>query len=261
MAIHDLVSVVIPCYNSEETIVACIESVRNQTYKTVEILIIDDGSTDHSSERITTYMKEHGHPANLKLLSQQNAGPSAARNKGVNIASGDWIAFLDADDYWMPEKLHIQMKCLEEHPDVALVGVQSNSYTIANSDHFSLLTFKQMLFKNHFKTSGVVLRKSVALETPFDEKMKYSEDYRAWLIIAAKYKVGIVNMALCGSISNKRVFGASGLSANLSAMQRGEISNYQHLYDRKYIGTGTYVASIGYSYLRYVRRIIITFAN
>jgi glycosyltransferase involved in cell wall biosynthesis len=261
MAGNDLVSVIIPCYNSEDTIVACVESVRNQTYKTIEVLIIDDGSTDSSSERISSYLKELGQPANIKLVRQENAGPSAARNKGVNIASGDWIAFLDADDYWMPEKLHIQLKCLKEHPDLALIGVQSTTFTDAHSDVLSLLSFEQMLLKNYFKTSGVVLKKSVALEIPFDEKMKYSEDYRAWLIIAARYKVGIVNRALCGSITNKRVFGASGLSANLSAMQQGEISNYRYLYDRKYIGTKKYIVIIGYSYLRYLRRIIITFAN
>ena len=261
MATSDLVSVIIPCYNSEETIIPCIASVRNQTYKTVEILIIDDGSTDNSFERITAYMKALGHPPDMKLVHQDNAGPSAARNKGVNLSLGNWIAFLDADDYWMPEKLQIQLKCLDEHPDLALIGVQSKSFTVAHPDVLSLLTFKQMLFKNYFKTSGVVLKKSVALEIPFDEKMKYSEDYRAWLIISAKYKVGVVNKALCGSISNKRVFGASGLSANLSAMQRGEISNYRYLYDRKHIGTKDYVVSIAYSYLRYLRRIIITFAN
>jgi glycosyltransferase involved in cell wall biosynthesis len=262
MAVNNItVSVVIPCYNSAETIESCLKSVLSQTYQDLEILVIDDGSTDHSADIVSGFMVKLERPERLRLIKQVNAGPSSARNTGVRMALGKWVAFLDSDDCWDVRKLAIQMEYASLNSDLALLGVECAKPSGAGSSSFSSVSFDQLLFKNYFKTSGVLMRRSVALEIPFDEKMKYSEDYRVWLLTSFKYKVGIINKNLCDSIVRKKAFGESGLSSNLVAMQKGEIANYRHLYNGKHINLTKYLECIGYSYLKYFRRIMITFAK
>src|SRR5690606_27199889 len=94
-----LISVIIPAYNAEATIVEAVESVLAQTYRPLEVLIIDDGSSDATAALIENKYES------VRVIRQSNAGPSAARNHGIREAKGAWVAFLDADDRWLPEKL------------------------------------------------------------------------------------------------------------------------------------------------------------
>jgi glycosyltransferase involved in cell wall biosynthesis len=252
-----LITVVIPCYNAEETILVCLQSVIAQSFQNFEVLIIDDGSTDGTAKLVSAFIQSQHLGDKISLLSQSNAGPSAARNKGVKLAKGTWVAFLDADDVWSPDKLALQLKTVQENPDLALLGVRSSSTAGQNLPELSEISFKQLLSSNYFKTSGVLMKRKVALEVPFDEQMRYSEDYRVWLIVAYRYRVAILNKSLCSAITNKRVFGESGLSANLSEMQKGEISNYKFLSKANYITFRKSVQCISYSYLKYFRRIIV----
>jgi len=254
------VSVVIPCYNAAETIVACLSSVVNQTFKDFNVLIIDDGSTDNTRALIQAFVEDGRHSEVIRLITQENSGPSVARNKGVQRSDASWVAFLDSDDFWEPEKLMMQTSCVLDHPEFALLGVLDVNAQGDGLELLSEIPFSKLLFSNAFRTSGVMMKRSVALEHPFDEQMKYSEDYRVWLLVAARHKVGLVNRPLCGSISNKRAFGSSGLSGNLKAMQKGEISNYNYLHDNGLIGAGKYAQCLTYSYLKYLRRIMISFA-
>jgi glycosyltransferase involved in cell wall biosynthesis len=112
------VSVIIPAYNSENFIRRAIDSVLAQTHRAEEIIVVDDGSTDSTREIVQSY----GPP--VQYLHQENAGPGAARNAGIRAAQGDWIAFLDHDDEWLPEKLQVQLNLLKRHPD--LVWASSN---------------------------------------------------------------------------------------------------------------------------------------
>jgi len=112
------VSVIIPAYNSEKFIRRAIDSVLAQTHPAAEIIVVDDGSTDNTGEIVQSY----GPP--VQYLHQENAGPGAARNAGIRAARGDWIAFLDHDDEWLPEKLQVQLDLLQRHPD--LVWATSN---------------------------------------------------------------------------------------------------------------------------------------
>ena len=100
-----LVSVVIPVYNCEQYIAECIDSVLGQTYENFEIIIIDDGSSDDSVKIVSEYDNDR-----IKLFRQNNSGSAVARNCGVEQASGIWIAFLDADDTWLPDKLQKQLE-------------------------------------------------------------------------------------------------------------------------------------------------------
>lgn len=102
----DKVSVVIPTYNRADYVNCAIDSVLNQTYSNVEVIVVDDGSTDQTKKILQPYM------SNIRYLYQDNSGVSAARNTGIKIANGEWVAFLDSDDLWLPEKLNRQMKII-----------------------------------------------------------------------------------------------------------------------------------------------------
>ena len=103
-----MVSVIIPVYNRAQYIKDCLDSVINQTYKAYEIIVVDDGSTDNLREILVPYMDK------IQYIYKQNGGPSSARNAGTKVSNGEYIAFLDADDMWLPEKLELQIELLKE---------------------------------------------------------------------------------------------------------------------------------------------------
>ncbi|MHC4926392.1 MAG: glycosyltransferase family 2 protein [Planctomycetota bacterium] len=112
------ISAVIPAYNAESYIARTIESVLQQTYPAAEIIVVDDGSTDKTAQVVGQFGDK------VRLIQQENAGECGARNTGVRHAAFSWIAFLDADDEWLPQKLQLQVECIRQHP--LLVWVSSN---------------------------------------------------------------------------------------------------------------------------------------
>ncbi|MFC1771196.1 glycosyltransferase family 2 protein [Candidatus Margulisiibacteriota bacterium] len=108
------VSVIIPVYNGKDCIQRAIKSVLAQTYKHFEIIVIDDGSIDNTSDQVKIFPE-------VKLIQQKNLGASKARNVGIELAQGKYIAFLDADDEWLPYKLDIQTIYLDDHPDIGFI--------------------------------------------------------------------------------------------------------------------------------------------
>ncbi|MBE9529344.1 MAG: glycosyltransferase family 2 protein [Proteobacteria bacterium] len=113
------VSVIIPTYNRSSYVIEAIESVLAQTYKNIEIVIIDDGSTDDTRERLKPYLNQY--KDRIKYIYTENGGPARARNIGMKAATGEYIAFLDSDDLYYPFKTELQVGVLENNPDVALV--------------------------------------------------------------------------------------------------------------------------------------------
>ena len=112
-----LVSIVLPVYNRERYISEAIESVLRQTYENYELIVIDDGSTDDSIKKVKALSDRF--KGRMVLVSQENGGPSAAKNIGIQIATGEYIAFLDSDDFWHPEKLEKQMALFALHAHIA----------------------------------------------------------------------------------------------------------------------------------------------
>ncbi|MFZ9033203.1 MAG: glycosyltransferase family 2 protein, partial [Anaerohalosphaeraceae bacterium] len=104
------ISAVIPAYNAEKYIARSINSVLNQTCPVDEIIVVDDGSTDSTAEVIKSY------GGKVRYIHQQNAGVSAARNTGIQAATCEWVAFLDADDEWLPEKIERQVENIKNNP-------------------------------------------------------------------------------------------------------------------------------------------------
>lgn len=126
------VSVIIPTYNRAEYVTQAIDSVLAQTYTDYEIIVVDDGSADNTKEVLLPYMDR------IRYIYQENAGASAARNKGIKAAKGDWIAFLDSDDEWLPGKLAVQIRAVERHPQLVahMVNVNLTNYNDLDQNSF-----------------------------------------------------------------------------------------------------------------------------
>ena len=120
MMSNPLISVIIPLYNAETTIAATIQSVLQQTFADFELIVVNDGSTDQSLPMVQAILQATN-DKRLKILDTANAGASAARNRGIAQARGEYLAFLDADDLWHPDKLQDQLEILQTHPEIGLV--------------------------------------------------------------------------------------------------------------------------------------------
>jgi glycosyltransferase involved in cell wall biosynthesis len=197
-----LVSVIIPVYNSEEYIAEAVESVLGQSYGNFEIVIIDDGSTDNTLSILEPYRVA----PHFRIIRQANAGPSSARNQGIRYSQGKYCAFLDADDIMMPERLKLQVDAMEEQKDIGLVYTDLMTFNKEGIIHRTKKAFTnpysgnvldKLLVENFITTSTVMVRKSCFDEVPlFDESISHSEDYKMWLNIAERFKLGYVDLPL-----------------------------------------------------------------
>jgi len=119
-----MISVVIPLYNKEKSIVRTLESVKAQTFTDYECIIVNDGSTDSSAQVVEQWIKDNPHYAlRFTLYTQPNGGVSSARNRGIQEAQGDYIAFLDGDDLWAPTYLEEVAKLIADYPDMGLYAM------------------------------------------------------------------------------------------------------------------------------------------
>jgi glycosyltransferase involved in cell wall biosynthesis len=188
------VSVVIPAYNSGKLLGQTLESVLNQSFRDLEVILVDDGSTDDTTRVADAF----GPP--VRVVRQRNQGPSAARNHGVEVARGPFIAFLDADDLWLPDKLRLQMELFDRRPELGLVYT-NYQYTdgskllplhrSAQKKPYEGWVFRQLLRDNFVATSTAVLRRECFRQVGgFDPKLRISEDYDLWLRIARKFEMG-----------------------------------------------------------------------
>jgi teichuronic acid biosynthesis glycosyltransferase TuaG len=185
------VSVIIPCFNSANFILSAIRSALNQTYKSIEVLVIDDCSTDNTAAVVDAFAAGI---SRLRLIkSSENSGtPARPRNLGVQHARGEWVAFLDADDLWHPQKLEMQMELLRESGRL-MCSTAMLDFTDESQVKFSSITqssfpstmiyFKAQLMKYMTPTSSIVLWRDVALKYPFPEDRKYRgrEDFLCML--------------------------------------------------------------------------------
>lgn len=251
----DKVSVVIPLYNSENTIVRCIESVVMQTVPVFEIIVVDDGSTDNSVKQVSEYIINND-IKNVILLKQINSGPSVARNKGLSYASGDFIAFLDSDDWWIDTKIETQLNIFSLDSSIQLLGSRSSVSNLEklNTNNFNVIPFQNLLFHNCFSTPTVMIRAQLLKKYSFNNNLKYSEDYDLWLRIAYENKVAICNDNLV--VLGKARVGKTGLSSNVWKMQIGELLNYYNLKkDHKISFILWFIVSI-YSVVKFIKRFL-----
>lgn len=203
------ISVVIPTYNRLAYLREALASVLAQTRPADEILVVDDGSTDGTEEALRAM------PAPVRYFRQQNAGPAAARNHGLSEARGDWIAFLDSDDLWVPEKLAAQLEFLEQHPGVdflfahmvnfgphgedpgpEILDPAVNAYCRANAAN--LTEFLDCLLQvNPVPTSTVIFRRTKMQQVGcLREDIGYADDYQWWLRWALAARCGFLDRVL-----------------------------------------------------------------
>lgn len=255
---EDKVSVVLPLYNAKFTIVSSVRSVLDQTYRNWELIIINDGSTDNSKEVLLSFIDKLQPEIKEKIsfLDQENKGPSYTRNRGVNFATGHYIAFLDSDDVWVKEKLEWQIFYFKKFKDIGIIGGGFNKISGTKNENFIMISYQMLLFKNYFLTPTIMIKKSF-LDSEgyyFNEEKRYSEDHDLWLRLTHKRKGIYINKILAKNIIGKANFGESGLSGNLDLMHKGEIDNFISQYKQKLISFIPLLIVIGFSYLKYYRR-------
>lgn len=223
-----LVSVIIPAYNVERYIAQTVRSVLNQTYSNFELLIIDDESPDKSVE----ICQQFGDPR-LKIIHQKNRGLAGARNTGIRQAKGDYLAFLDGDDLWLPEKLEKHVQHLESSPNVGVsfsrsqfIDGNGNSLGIYQMPKLKDIPPEHLLCRNPIGNgSAPVIRREVFAairfednlygrveDFYFDENFRQSEDIECWFRIAAQTRWQIEGIP--DALTLYRV-NAEGLSANV----------------------------------------------
>jgi len=183
----DKISVIMPCYNSELFLEEAITSVLSQTYKNFELIIIDDGSTDNSPDILRKYRDR------VVIINQQNLGPSVARNRGVEKSSGNFIAFLDSDDYWDTTFLEKMFSAItRSSADLSYCGWQNFGNNVKNSQPFIPADYEaEDKFFHLFKQAApwpihaALFKKSLITNNRvFDTKLKTCEDYEFWLRIS-----------------------------------------------------------------------------
>lgn len=209
-------SVIIPLYNKAPYIEKALSSVATQTFEDYELIVVDDGSKDGSAEIaqncIKSLWQEPSKPQAVRLLRQENAGVSTARNNGVAASSGDYICFLDADDWWMPTFLEDMKELISKFPEA---GIYGTSYTIVNENKHKTrvapigldndfqkgyINYCQVYAKTlamPLWTGAVSIPRIIFSEMQgFKSHLKLGEDFDLWIRIALRYKVAFLNKPL-----------------------------------------------------------------
>ncbi|MCX5873490.1 MAG: glycosyltransferase, partial [Deltaproteobacteria bacterium] len=192
---NPFVSVIIPTYNRLELLMATIESVRNQTFRDFEIIVVNDGSSDGTAE----WLQEQ---SDLIHVDQTNSGIAASRNKGISVSNGEWLAFLDHDDIWALDKLQTQVDFVRANPDVGMVAAKHVRLGKKISTRGPMKWIRGDLFvkvfsKSFIHTSSVVIRKEVLeLIGGFPTKYRFADEFDVWLKIAKDYEIAYVDKPL-----------------------------------------------------------------
>ena len=193
-----LVSVIVPFYNRIDSTLRAIESIYEQTYSHIEVIIVNDGSTVDDASIVSTIEN-----INLSIYVKlpENKGPSVARNAGVKAASGKYIAFLDSDDCWVNNKLEYQVKLMEEngwnisHTSYYRTNTLLDNTKIIRSGRFSFI-FPFLAFHCPIATPTVMVNKNLLSLHSFKPELRYGEDVLLWLEISKKYKGYGINIPL-----------------------------------------------------------------
>lgn len=218
------VSVVIPHYNSVDSLLEAVSSAEGQTVKPLEIIVVDDRSNEDVQRRLANISISSGSVPVFVIYLENNLGPGSARNAGIDRAAGDYIAFLDSDDKWLPNKLELQVGLMEANPDIFATSHAMGEAPQPVSGHrptvLRHISEKQWLVRNRFVTSAVMLRNGAGFRFP--ENSRYSEDLAAWLnhdeVRSQSASIDIV-------LGVRRHSDAShaGLSSRLWRMELGEL--------------------------------------
>jgi glycosyltransferase involved in cell wall biosynthesis len=254
------VSVVIPCFNSAATIERALRSVEHQTTKPHEVLVVDDASRDNTVSIVEQYASTSA--LNIRVIKQSvNGGPSVARNAAWNVATGEFIAFLDADDQWHPKKMEIQIDAFEFTPDASMctTGYVFNSQPshwdeIEKSDiTYQRNSFWKYVIANRSATPTVMFRNTVSLRFPTDQR--HAEDYYLWLL-SSKLLGPTVHINQVLTFCSNPAYGGQGQSGQFLAMQKAELSGFRKLKSMGHLSALEYSMVASWSCAKFVIRMI-----
>jgi len=227
-----LISVVITCFNIRDYVADALRSVLAQSYPRMEIIIVDDGSTDDSRNVLAEFFSDE----RVRYVAKENGGPSSARNRGITLAHGEFIAFLDGDDLWESEKLSRQMVALYDNQAAGMVFCDFSTFDSTGSMavrknaslflHLQSVKYEYLISRSNFIYPSTVIVRRTAFDRcgVFDETLRGPEDYDMWLRIAREFDV----IGLQESLVNIRQH-----SSNLSKNIAGMISNERAAIDKQ----------------------------
>ena len=195
---NPLVSVIIPTCNRGWIIKEAVDSVLSQKFVDFELIVVDDGSTDNTQDILNKYKN------NIKVLKHNNQGVSAARNKGIALASGRFIAFLDSDDLWLPDKLSMQVNFFNTNKEALIcqteeIWIRNNVRVNPKKRHKKLsgMIFEPSLCLCMVSPSAVMIKRELFEAVGlFDESLPACEDYDMWLRISCRYPVYLIDTPL-----------------------------------------------------------------
>ncbi|GGD28615.1 glycosyltransferase family 2 protein [Pontibacillus salipaludis] len=257
------VSVIIPSFNSQDTIERAVKSVANQTLLPLEVIIIDDHSTLKENYTTLKYIEDQYSPYfKLKVIkNKENQGPGVSRNNGWDISDGDYVTFLDADDAWHKKKIEIQYNYMKRNPTVDftchenLISNSKDPIEVNGLISEYKVDFNSLLIKNDIGTRTVMLKRSIA--NRFAKGKYHSEDYLLWMEIASDgYSIIKLNIPLSYSFSHPYL--GDGLSGNLFKMFKGELNSFYQLLKEKKLGKFKYALVTFFSTLKFIKRILFS---
>lgn len=225
---NDLVSVIIPCYNSERTLERVFRSLLLQTYEKWEAVFVDDGSCDRTEKVIRAFIRENP-DREIRYVYQEHKGVSSARNRGLGISRGKHIAFLDSDDIWHVDKLKVQLNFMTKNGFLAS-GSEHGIIKSSEADQaimsklpetmeFKTVKWPGILFKTPFCTPSVMLN-SALRNFLFDEGLSSAEDYDLWKRIAYRHSMAKIPHNLVYTCKHNYLDMSGCLSSNIFEVQK-----------------------------------------
>ena len=259
------VSVIIPCYRCTATLERAVLSVAQQSCVPAEVILIDDCSVDGTPAMMQRIADQHAPGWIRVVLLDQNMGAASARNAGWAVATQPFIAFLDSDDAWHPEKIRLQLDYMQSHPDVVLCGHTHKILPTPAMPDWDLppaasdivakrITKWGMLLSNRFVTPSAMLKRDIPQR--FEERQRYMEDHMLWLSIVCSGAV-VEKLPLPLAAIYKRPYGQAGLSAQWWLMERGDLGNYRRLMEQHHILRVQFLALALYSVAKFLRRFVL----
>ncbi|WP_414585249.1 glycosyltransferase family 2 protein [Scytonema sp. PCC 10023] len=257
------VSTIIPCYRCSKTISRAIDSVAKQTLPPAEVILIDDGSGDDTLEVLLQLQRDYGKDWIKVVALKENSGPAVARNTAWDLAFHDYIAFLDSDDAWHPEKIAVQYSWMIQNPDIALSGhqvvlqkgkTQLNYEPVPSNIKSQKIDRNKILFSNNFCTSSVMMKRDI--KQRFSPSLRYSQDYFLWLeIILEGSQASVLSFPIAYYF--KYPFGEGGQTKNLLNGKAAEEEIYCRLWKSGAITFVEWRILCLWSLARYYRRVLI----
>ena len=223
------VAVIIPCYNSARFVGEAIESALAQTYPAVDVIVINDGSTDDLFDKLVAYRDR------IVLINQANRGLAAARNRGLDASNTEFVAFLDADDRWHPDKIARQVAFLQTNPESPLVyterrWIDEHGQPISPREYFVLVRGRcvaELARHNTIAPSTVLIRRTALGEARFDPSTTPCEDWDLWLRLSQSSEIGLIE----ADLTDYRIH-ESNMSRNQERMVSATVQVMNNLLDR-----------------------------